>query len=200
MPNATYSGSPKPTITAFVEVPFTDDAAEFNQIRAGGPNALTIANLPATYAPQSATVEAEGYALNKANSYSFNFFPLNLNNPKVGPVFRQTYFRQALQHLIDQPGWINAFLHNTATETVSPIPVNPPSPLVTSNASANPFAFSTSAASRLLSSHGWKVAPGGKTTCATPGTGTEPVRRRDHCGRGDLVQHRLPIRRRRDRK
>jgi peptide/nickel transport system substrate-binding protein len=178
VPNTTYSGSPKPTITAFVEVPFTDDAAEFNQIRAGGPNALTIANLPATYAPQTATVEAQGYTLNKGASYSVNFFPLNLNNPKMGPIFKQTYFRQAFQHLIDQPGWINAFLHNTANQTVSPIPSNPPNPLVSYNASTNPFAFSTSAASQLLTSHGWKVAPGGTTTCQSAGTGA------NQCGAG----------------
>jgi peptide/nickel transport system substrate-binding protein len=32
----------------------------------------------------------------------------------------------------------------------------------------NPYPFSVSAAQQLLSSHGWKVAPGGTTTCQNP--------------------------------
>lgn len=178
VPNTSYSGSPKPTIAKLVEQPFTDDSAEFNQIRSGGPSALTVANLPATYEPQASAVEAEGYTLNKAASYSFNYFVLNLHNPTMGPVFSQVYFRQALQHLVDQQGWINAFLHNTAQPTYGPIPSAPANPLASFNASANPFPFSVSDASKLLSSHGWKVVPGGSTTCTDPGTGPT------QCGQG----------------
>ena len=178
VPNPDYSGSPKPTISRFVELPFTSDAAIFNEIRAGGPGSLTVANLPAPYAPQSAAVESEGYVLNRAASYSVNYFPLNLNNPKVGPIFKQLYFRQAFQHLIDQQGWIHAFLHDTAIPTYGPVPVSPESPLVSINASTNPYAFSTSAAATILSSHGWKVVPNGATTCGHPGTGAA------ECGAG----------------
>ena len=130
VPNPDYSGSPKPTISKLVELPFTSETAIYNQIRAGGPSALTVANLPSPYAPQIPALEAQGYVENKAASYSFNYFPLNFNNPRVGPIFRQLYFRQALQHLVDQPGWIHAFLHDTANPTYGPIPLSPPSPLV----------------------------------------------------------------------
>jgi peptide/nickel transport system substrate-binding protein len=169
VPNPDYSGSPKPSISKLVELPFTSETAIYNQIRSGGPSALTIANLPSQYAPQISVLEAQGYVENKAASYSFNYFPLNFNNPKVGPIFRQLYFRQALQHLIDQPGWIHAFLHDTANPTYGPIPLSPPSPLVnTAPLATNPYPFSVSAAKQLLSSHGWKVAPGGTTTCQNP--------------------------------
>jgi peptide/nickel transport system substrate-binding protein len=178
VPNPDYSGSPKPTISKFVELPFTSDAAIFNEIRSGGPTAITVGNLPSAYAPQSSTVEGEGYVLNRAASYSFNYFPFNLNNPKVGPIFRQLYFRQAFQHLIDQQGWIHAFLHDTAIPTYGPVPVSPESPLASVNASTNPYVFSTGAAATILSSHGWKVTPNGSTTCEKPGTGT------GECGAG----------------
>jgi peptide/nickel transport system substrate-binding protein len=169
VPNPDYSGSPKPTISKLVEQPFTSETAIYNEIRSGGPSALTIANLPSQYAPQISALEQQGYVENKAASYSFNYFPLNFNNPKVGPIFKQLYFRQALQHLIDQPGWIHAFLHDTANPTYGPIPLSPPSPLVnTVTLSTNPYPFSVSAAKQLLSSHGWKVAPGGTTTCQNP--------------------------------
>jgi peptide/nickel transport system substrate-binding protein len=171
VPNADYSGSPKATIGKFVELPFTSEAAIYNDMRSSGPSALTVANLPSQYAPQDATLEAAGYTLNKAASYSFNYFPLNFNNPTMGPVFRQLYFRQALQHLVDQDGWISAFLDHTATPTYGPIPLAPPSPLVdTSSIATNPYPFSVSAANSLLTANGWKVVPGGTTTCAKPGT------------------------------
>ena len=178
VPNPDYSGSPKPTISSFVELPFTSDAAIFNEIRSAGPSGVTIGNLPSAYAPQIQTVQGEGYDYNRAASYSINYFVLNLNNPKIGPVFKQLYFRQAFQHLIDQPGWINAFLHNTAIPTYGPIPSSPPSPLVSFDSSMNPFMFSTAAASQLLSSHGWKVVPNGSSTCQHPGTGA------NQCGAG----------------
>ncbi|MBV9836984.1 MAG: hypothetical protein JO156_02610, partial [Solirubrobacterales bacterium] len=114
VPNPDYSGSPKPTISRFVELPFTSDAAIFNEVRSAGPQGVTIANLPSVYAPQISAVVAQGYNHNAASSYSINYFPLNFNNPTVGPIFRQLYFRQAFAHLIDQPGWIDAFLHHTA--------------------------------------------------------------------------------------
>lgn len=177
VPNPSYGGSPKDTVTV-VEVPFTDDAAVYNAVRSGGTKSLTIFGLPSQYVPQISTVESEGFTDNKAAYYGFNFFPLNLHNPTMGPVFSQLYFRQAFQHLIDQQGWINAFLHNTAVPTYSPIPSSPPSPLISFNASVNPFPFSISDAAQLLSSHGWHVVPGGTTTCTDPGTGP------NQCGKG----------------
>jgi peptide/nickel transport system substrate-binding protein len=168
-PNPDYSGAPKPAVT-LQEVPFTSDTAVFNEIRSGGPSALTIANLPAQYVPQLSTVKSEGYVDNTASSYSVNYFPLNENNPKVGPVFRQLYFRQAFQHLVDQDGWISAFLHNTAVPTYGPVPIAPASPLVNTGSASNPFPFSTAAASKLLTANGWKVVPNGASYCAKPGT------------------------------
>jgi peptide/nickel transport system substrate-binding protein len=169
VPNPDYSGSPKPTISKLVTLPFTSEAAVYNELRSSGPSALTIASLPQQYAPQVSTLTAEGYSYNKAASYSFNYFPLNFHNPKVGPIFSQLYFRQAFQHLIDQQGWINAFLYHTANPTYGPVPPSPPSPLVSASVTTvNPYPFSVSAAQQLLSSHGWKVASGGTTTCQNP--------------------------------
>jgi peptide/nickel transport system substrate-binding protein len=170
VPNPSYSGSPKPSISKFVEVPFTADSAVFNEVRSGGPSALTIANLPAQYVPQLSTVESEGYTDNTASSYSVNYFPLNENNPKVGPIFKQLYFRQAFDHLVDQDGWASAFLHNTAVPTYGPVPTAPASPLVSGVSATAPFPFSTADAAKLLTSNGWKVVPGGSTSCIKPGT------------------------------
>ncbi len=171
VPNPSYSGTPKPQIAQFQELPFTSDTAVFNQIRSGGPSALTIAGLPPQDVPQLSTVEAEGYDDNTASSYSFNYFVLNFHNPTVGPIFSQLYFRQAFQSLIDQNGWISAFLNHTAVPTYSPVPQAPPSPLLRIGALSNPYPFSVVAATKYLTDNGWKVVPGGTTTCQKPGTG-----------------------------
>jgi len=177
VPNTSWSGTPKVSISQLVELPFTSEAAIYNQEKSGGPSAITIGNVPSQYAPQLNSLAAEGYDVNKAASYSFNYFPLNLNsNAPTSPggepvryIFRQAYFRSAFQHLIDQQGWIHAFLYDTADPTCGPIPLSPPSPLVNAAAlSFTPCAFDPATAKQLLSSHGWKVVPGGSTTCQNP--------------------------------
>ena len=181
--NPDYSGTPKPSISKVVELPFTSDAAIYNTIKSGGPSAATIASVPAQYAPQLNSLASEGYDVNKAAYYGYNYFPLNLNsNATTSPggepvryIFRQLYFRNAFQHLVDQNGWIHAFLYNLANPTCGPIPFAPPSPLVTtSTISTTPCSFDPSLTKSILSAHGWKVVPNGTTTCtdaAKCGTG-----------------------------
>jgi peptide/nickel transport system substrate-binding protein len=177
VPNPDWSGTPKPSFSKFVELPFTSEAAIYNQEKSGGPGAITVGNVPSQYAPQLNSLASAGYDVNKAASYSFNYFPLNLNsNASTSPggepvrfIFQQAYFRNALQHLVDQNGWIHAFLFNTANPTCGPIPFSPPSPLInTSSISTTPCAFDPSTAKQELTSHGWKVVPGGNTTCENP--------------------------------
>jgi peptide/nickel transport system substrate-binding protein len=176
VPNRHYSGAPKPTIAKLVELPFTSEAAIFNEMRSVGPSGITIGTVPPQYAPQVRTLAKEGFVINKAASYGYSYFPMNFNSNapepgggKFGYLVRQLYFRQAIQRLVDQTGWIHAFLDNTADPTYTSIPLAPPSPLVDSNAIAtNPYPFSVAAAKQLLASHGWKVVPGGTTTCQDP--------------------------------
>lgn len=54
VPNTAYSGSPKPSISKFVELPFTSDTAIFNEMLSGGPSALTVTALPAQDVPKLA--------------------------------------------------------------------------------------------------------------------------------------------------
>jgi peptide/nickel transport system substrate-binding protein len=171
VPNQHYSGYPKPSISKFEEIPFISDVSTYNDIKSAGPSGLTVATLPAQYSKLSSSLRSQGYDVNRASGYAFNFFPLNLNNPKVGPIFRQLYFRQAFQHLVDQSGWTSAFLHNAAVNTYSPVPNAPPSPLLSNvNPSSNPYPFSVSDAKTMLTQNGWKVVPGGSSYCVKPGT------------------------------
>jgi peptide/nickel transport system substrate-binding protein len=175
VPNPTYSGPIKPTVSTFEELPFTSDDAEFNQLRSGG--SITLGYIPLQDSPQAGTVASSGYKVSDYYSFSFVYWPMNFDNPTFGPVFHQLYFRQAFQHLVDQPGWISAFFHGNAVPTYGPVPVKPPNPFVSKYEESDPYPFSTATAAKQLSSHGWKVV-GGVATCESPGSGPS------NCGAG----------------
>ncbi|HLI56536.1 MAG TPA: ABC transporter substrate-binding protein [Actinomycetota bacterium] len=177
VPNPSYSGPNKPVIDKFVEEPFTSEAAEVNVTKTGANN-LTIGYIPAASVPQESSILAQGYTAYDLYTFSFNYFVLNQQNPTLGPTFRQLYFRQAMQSLVDQQGWINAFTHGTAIAQNGVIPTEPANPFLSPAGKTFPYPFSVSKASSLLSSHGWKVTPNGVTTCTNPGTGA------NQCGAG----------------
>lgn len=176
VPNPRYAGPDKSRIAKFVELPFTSDTSEFNTLRSG--TSITVGYIPPQDTPEAGAVHAEGYRSTGTYALSFGYFPINFNNPVIGPVFRQLYFRQAFQHLVDQSGWVKAFYDGNATPTYGPVPFKPASDLISPQEKANPYPYSISAASKLLSEHGWDVVPNGLTTCQRPGTGS------DECGAG----------------
>jgi peptide/nickel transport system substrate-binding protein len=189
VPNPRYSGPDRPHLAKFVELPFTSEAAELSVLRsgsaAGGPGSpggpgeqVSVGYLPDNDVPQEPSLRALGYQLIKAYPFGFDYFEPNFNNPKVGPILRQLYFRQAFQHLVDQTGWIRAYYDGLGVPTYSPVPASPPNPYADANASVNPYPFSVPAARNLLAAHGWKIVPGGVTTCARPGAGA------GECGAG----------------
>ena len=181
VPNRLFSGPNKPRLAKFVELSYTSAAAEFSVLRAssgvGGPGAsssggqISVGYVPDNDLPQSGALKSQGYQLVKWYPFQFDYLEPNLNNPKVGPILRELYFRQAFQHLVDQQGWIHAYYGGLGLPTYGPVPASPPNPYADTNASVNPYPFSISAARTLLASHGWKVVPNGVTTCARPGTG-----------------------------
>ena len=176
VPNPHFSGPHKPKLAKFVELPFTSDTAEFNLLRSR--SSLDVGYVPPQDEPDTSAVRSEGYAPAGGYAFSFGYFTINQNNPRIGPLFRETYFRQALQHLVDQSGWSRAFYHGDATPTYGPVPLQPSSQLISAQEHVDQFPYSTAAAAQILRSHGWSVKPGGETTCADPGSGTS------HCGAG----------------
>ncbi|HEY2507711.1 MAG TPA: ABC transporter substrate-binding protein [Streptosporangiaceae bacterium] len=178
VPNAHYAGPDKARLARFVELPFTSTTAEYSVLTAGsvrgGPETsgqqISVGYVPPTDLPQRPALQSQGYQLVDDVTFGFDYFEPNFNNPKVGPILRQLYFRQAFQHLVDQTGWIRAYYGGLGVPTYSPVPASPANPYADTLASVNPYPFSVPAAKNLLTSHGWKVVPNGLTTCARPGT------------------------------
>ena len=170
VPNPDYSGSPKPAISAFEELPFTSDSAEFNALRSGE---LTIGYLPVQDFTQKNSVERQqGYSYSPWYAFAFTYFVYNFTNTSVGPIFKQLYFRQAIQSLVNQPQYIKAFMAGIGAVTNGSVPTFPAhnpfeSPL---EAKGQVYPYDPAKAVSLLKDDGWTVVPGGTSYCSRPGT------------------------------
>jgi peptide/nickel transport system substrate-binding protein len=189
LPNATYNGPQKPIISKFIEVPYASADSEFDALAAGGPNAPQVGYLPSTNTPQkpaglsladagpNAPQLMAGYNLSVQPLWSVNFSAENFDSTlgaagHAGAVFKQLYFRQALQDLVDQPGMIQTYYKGYGVPTYGPAPVYPPNPFASGLEVEpdGPYPFSQTAAMNLLKDNGWDVKAGGTSTCVKPGT------------------------------
>jgi peptide/nickel transport system substrate-binding protein len=184
VPNKTYSGPNKPHLDEFDEAPFSDSAAEYNVLRSGD-NSIQVGYLPPEDAPAIAPGRAVGhnplesnYSIDRWFDLSTNYFPLNAHNATKGPIFRQQYFRQVLESLVDQPSIIKAAGHGYGVPTPGPVPTVPANPFASPESEPNPFDYKPARAAKLLAEHGWSTPPDGVGTCNRPGSGP------DQCGAG----------------
>ncbi|MHB1614278.1 MAG: ABC transporter substrate-binding protein [Actinomycetes bacterium] len=194
VPNPTYSGPQKPHIAQFIEAPFTTDTAEYNELRSG--NTLTVGYIPNQDVPakpanlsptQAGPNPVPNYRMEPWILFGINYFPENFNNPVLGPVFKQLYFRQALQMTVDQQGNINGPLKGYAYPTYGPVPLYPTNPFISAQAKTNPYPFDPAKAATLLKSHGWTVTAGSPAVCTSPGSGAT------QCGAGVKAGTKLSI-------
>jgi peptide/nickel transport system substrate-binding protein len=189
VPNRTYSGSQKASVSKFEELPFTTDNAEYTALLGGK---LTVGYLPQQDLTASTSNALKPGPNNPRLSANFNLSPWILFSFSYavlkfdsngaggvdGKIFSQLYLRQAMQHLVDQPLIIQKLLKGYGVPTYGPVPVIPKSSDVSSLEEDNPYPYSVSAAKKLLTEHGWNVVPGGTDTCTKPGTGSS------ECGAG----------------
>lgn len=173
--NKAYSGPTKPTLSAFVEEPFTTDSSELNVLRSG--SSLDYGYLPLQDASQASALTNQGYHTDVWNGWGTNYFVFNFNNPTVGPIFGQAYVRQTMQSLVDQSSFIKGPLSGYGHTNYGPVPTKPPT-YATSYETKGPWPYDPTKATKLLSSNGWAVHPNGITTCAHPGTA------KGECGNG----------------
>ncbi len=177
VPNRAYSGFPKPTISAFEELPFTSESSEFDALRSGS---LTIGYIPVQDLGDLKSLERQqGYSFAPWRGYGFDYIPFNFTNQTTGPTFAQLYFRQAMQSLVNQPQYIKDFQDSYGSIDNGPVPTYPPNPFASPlETKGQVYPYAPARAVQLLSSHGWKVEPGGTSYCAHPGSGA------GHCGPG----------------
>ncbi|MGP8058658.1 MAG: ABC transporter substrate-binding protein [Acidimicrobiales bacterium] len=188
VPNPSYSGSVKPTLKSFKELPFTSDYSEFNALVSGKVSVGYLPSQAITAATSNPLVagpnnsQLPNFTLAPLYTWSVNYFPYNFdsnaNGGTVGKIFNQLYFRQAMQYLVNQPGLIARLNDGYGVPTYGPVPVVPRNSFASAAAKSNPYPYSPSRAVHLLTAHGWRVVPNGTSTCARPGTAA------DECGAG----------------
>jgi peptide/nickel transport system substrate-binding protein len=186
VPNPKYSGSPKVTISAFKEVPFTSDSSEYTALQSGSvdigyipPQDLPLRTPTSTSElPPTNPLASDGYTLAANYDWGFAYYLINYTNKAMGPVFKQLYARQALEYVDDQNGISRAIYRGYGYPNTGPAPAQPASnPWLSSvqkeNGGDGPYPYSPTKAAALLTAHGWKEV-GGVMTCqsgAKCGTG-----------------------------
>jgi peptide/nickel transport system substrate-binding protein len=174
--NLRYSGPATGSLHAIRIVSYTSDSAEFDQLLSGG--GVDYGYVPFNDAAQVQRVSGDGYTVQAWPAWGINYVFLNYAAPQAGAIYRQFYIRQAMQHLINQAGYISSFLQGYAYPTYGPVPLRPSSRFVSPQQTKNPYPYNPADAITLLRAHGWKVTAGGTDTCQRPGSGT------DQCGAG----------------
>jgi peptide/nickel transport system substrate-binding protein len=170
VPNKHYSGPQKAYLSKVVNEPFTTDTAELDELRAG--SSLDVGNLPFNDLRQVGILKSEGYSIAAVQVAGVAEIMPNLYNATVGPILRQLYIRQAMEDLINRPQIVSKVYEGYADPGNGPIPLSANGPWASPlEKSGGPYRYSPSTATALLKSHGWKVAPGGTSTCQRPGTG-----------------------------
>jgi peptide/nickel transport system substrate-binding protein len=184
VPNPKFSGSPKPSISELKFVEYTSDTAVYTGLRAGD---LSVGAVPSTdltqavgttFLPSSnplASTPNGGYSLQVGYLFGIGYAYINYNNPTLGPVLKQLYFRQALAMLDDQAGMNKSVGRGYSVSTVSGVPSEPVSEWVSSDMKQNGgqglYPFNPGKAKSLLAAHGWKVV-GGVLTCESSACGS----------------------------
>lgn len=176
-PNKYYPWPVSHHLCRFIEKPFTSATAEINALETGR---LDVGYVPMTSLHAIPALKRKGYRI--AHWYQDAFAGLILSYAKTNattPILDKLYVRQALTHLIPMKAIIKDIYHGLAYYSSSPIPdLNGHGSYVTAADKTDPYPYNPKVAARILSNHGWHVAPNGKTVCAKPGTGT------GHCGKG----------------
>jgi peptide/nickel transport system substrate-binding protein len=170
VPNKQYSGTVKPHLARINDVPYTSDTSELDALRSGS---LTIGQLPLNDLSQEAVLKAQGYSFVTQSIPGVAYILPNFYAPGVAPMIRQLYIRQAMEYLINRPQITKKVYAGDAD------PGNGTVPLVAGGKYASPqekadgpYPYSPAKAVALLKAHGWKVTPGGISTCQRAGSGS----------------------------
>jgi peptide/nickel transport system substrate-binding protein len=181
--NLKFSGPATGSLHAVKIDSYTSDAAEFDQLLSAG--GVDYGYVPFNDAAQVSRVKGDGYNVEAWPAWGINYVFMNYASPQSGAIFRQLYLREAMQHLINQAGYISAFLEGYAYPTYGPVPQQPSSSFVSPSEVQNPYPYNPTDAVNLLKQHGWTVTPGSTDTCSRPGSAS------NECGPGIAAGQKL---------
>jgi len=174
--NKSFSGTPKPKLSAVKFVPFTSDTAEYTALKTGQVDIGYIPTQDLSQKPTNSWLPStnplgSSYYLEPFFDYGIQYAQPNFNNPQVGHLVRQLYIRQAMQYAEDQLGIDKSIWRGYAVPTSGPVPTVPSNQFEPSiekeNSGQGPYPYNPSKAKSLLTSHGWSEV-GGVMQCQDP--------------------------------
>jgi peptide/nickel transport system substrate-binding protein len=177
--NTRYSGPATGSLHAIRIISYTSDIAEFDALLSS--SGVDLGYVPFNDAAEALRAKSDGYTVQAWPSWGVNYIYLNYASPQSGALFGQLYIRQAMQHLINQAGYISTFLQGYAYPTYGPVPLLPASEFVSPGETQNPDPYNPAEATSLLRSHGWTLV-NGTDTCTQPGTGANQCGADIHAG------------------
>ncbi len=172
--NKKYTGPNKPHLSRLVIYSFSSATAELDAIRSG---TIDFGWLPFSDVAAAKTYEAMGYTFKPWYAFYNEVVEFGYTSKQWGPLVRQLYIRQALQHLVNEQLFIKSVLHGYGVPDygIAPAVKNPYTAPALMH---DPYPYSLSAAQSLLSSHGWVKNSSGVAVCERPGTAA------NDCGAG----------------
>ncbi len=173
--NKKYTGPTKPHLASYSVYSYTTATAELDALRSGK---LTFGYIPYSDLSQISYYKSHGYSIKAWPIFYDEVVELGYTSKTWGPLVKQLYIRQALQHLITEKLYITRTLGGYGLVDYGPVADYPHSSYVGPALRTDPDPYDPNAASKLLSEHGWVTGPGGVDVCKRAGTGS-----RD-CGRG----------------
>lgn len=173
--NTHYSGATKPHLATYSVYSYTTGTAELDALRSGR---ITFGYLPYGDLSQTSYFKSNGYAIKPWPIFYDQVVELAYTSKTWGPLAKQLYIRQALQHLITEKLYIQRTLTGYGLADYGPVADYPHSAYVAPGLRKDPYPYSLSAASKLLTDHGWAKGSGGILVCKHAGTGPSD------CGKG----------------
>ena len=177
-PNPRYGGGPGPYATILVNT-YPSIAAQLNALRSGG---LDVGSIDFSQLGAVPRLRAAGFSVFGGPSFGWLGGVINFKDTTghFDKIIAQLYVRRALAHLIDQPAYVKTIFRGAGAVNHGPVPRLPVNPYTPANNTSvgGPYPYDPPAAVALLRAHGWKVVPGGQTSCQKAGSGA------GECGAG----------------
>jgi peptide/nickel transport system substrate-binding protein len=166
--NPHYTGPQKPHLAGYTIMSFASPLAEIDALRSG---VVDFGYLEPNDYGQIGYFRSHGFSVVPWPQFANDAVEYGYTNPTYGPLVRQLYIRQALQHLVNEEQDIKVALHGFGQPDYGNVAVLAHSDLISPELRHPIYPYSIKAAQALLAAHGWKRGPGGVAYCARPGTG-----------------------------
>lgn len=173
--NHEYSGPTTPQLAGYKLYSFTTPTAEIDALRSG---TVTFGYLPPSDIKEKSYFADHGFTIKNWKFFYNEAIEFGYTSKTYGPLVRQLYIRQALEHLVNQKLYISKALDGYGIADYGPVSDYPHSAYVGPAIRKPPYPYSPSSATTLLAKHGWVKGAGGIDVCQRPGSG------RSDCGAG----------------